>query len=129
MTSTGILVVLVTTPSVEEGQTIARALVAERLAACVNVVPGVRSVFFWEGQLQEGTEALLVIKTRRECYEALQRRVIELHTYSVPEVLALPVEAGSPTYLAWLGDAVRTEGGEWVDEKRSDQRGRGARAF
>ncbi|MFQ5896708.1 MAG: divalent-cation tolerance protein CutA [Candidatus Methylomirabilia bacterium] len=106
----GALVVLVTTPSVEEGQRIARAVVAEHLAACVNVVPGLRSVFFWEGQLQEESEALLVIKTSRERYEALQRRVFELHTYSVPEVLALPVEAGSPSYLAWVDEAVRTGG-------------------
>ncbi|MBI4561952.1 MAG: divalent-cation tolerance protein CutA [Candidatus Rokubacteria bacterium] len=111
MTAADTLVVLVTTPSVEEGQTIARSLVAERLAACVNVVPGVRSVFFWEGQLQEEAEALLVIKTRRERYEALQRRILELHAYSVPEVLALPVEAGAPAYLAWLGETVGTEWG------------------
>jgi periplasmic divalent cation tolerance protein len=111
MTAADTLVVLVTTPSVEEGQTIARCLVAERLAACVNVVPGVRSVFFWEGQLQEEAEALLVIKTRRERYEALQRRILELHAYSVPEVLALPVEAGAPAYLAWLGETVGTEWG------------------
>lgn len=96
------LVVLVTTPTVEEGQSIARSLVTERLAACVNVVPGVRSLFFWEGQLQEETEALLVIKTCRERYAALQARILELHTYSVPEILALPVEAGSPAYLAWV---------------------------
>lgn len=111
MSRTDTLVVLVTVPSVEAGHSIARALVAEHLAACVNVVPGLRSVFFWEGRLQEEPEALLVVKTRRECYDALQRRVIELHSYSVPEVLALPVEAGSPTYLAWVEETVRTEGG------------------
>ncbi|MBI4241224.1 MAG: divalent-cation tolerance protein CutA [Candidatus Rokubacteria bacterium] len=111
MTATDTLVVLVTTSSAEEGQRIARALVAEHLAACVNVLPGVRSVFFWDGQLQEAAEALLVVKTRRECYEALQQRVLELHGYSVPEVLALSVETGSPAYLAWVGDTVRTEGG------------------
>lgn len=111
MSRTDTLVVLVTVPSVEAGQSIARALVAEHLAACVNVVPGIRSIFFWEGRLQEEPEALLVVKTRRECYDALQRRVIELHPYSVPEVLALPVEAGSPTYLAWVEETVRTEGG------------------
>jgi len=110
MTATDTLVVLVTTSSVEEGQRIARALVAEHLAACVNVVPGVCSVFFWDGQLQEAAEALLVVKTRRERYEALQQRILELHRYSVPEVLALPVETGSPAYLAWVGDTVRTEG-------------------
>lgn len=105
-----ILVVLVTVPSIEEGWTIARALVTERLAACVNLVPEIRSVFFWEGAVQEAAEALLVIKTRRERYEALQRRVLELHTYSVPEVLALPVAAGSPPYLAWVGETVSMEG-------------------
>jgi periplasmic divalent cation tolerance protein len=106
-----VLVVLVTAPSLADGQAIARALVSERLAACVNVVPGVRSVFFWEGQLQEEDEALLLIKTRRARYEALQRRILGLHPYSVPEVLALPVEAGSPRYLAWVGESVSTEGG------------------
>jgi len=111
MTDAGTLVVLVTTSSLEEGQTIARVLVDERLAACVNVVPGVRSFFFWEGRVQEEAEALLLIKTRRERYEALQRRILELHGYSVPEVLALPVEAGSPSYLAWVGETVRREGG------------------
>ncbi len=105
-----ILVVLVTVSSLEEGWTIARALVTERLAACVNLVPEIRSVFFWEGDVREAAEALLVIKTRRERYEALQRRVLELHTYSVPEVLALPVVAGSPPYLAWVGETVSTEG-------------------
>lgn len=104
------LVVLVTTASVEEGQRIARAVVAERLAACVNVVPEVGSVFFWEGQLQEEAEALLVIKTNRERYEALQQRILDLHGYSVPEVLALPVERGSPAYLAWVDESVRAEG-------------------
>lgn len=111
MTAPGTLVVLVTAPSVEEGHTIARTLVGERLAACVNVLPGVQSVFFWEGQVQEEAEALLVIKTRRESYAALQRRILELHAYSVPEILALPVETGSPAYLAWVGETVRTEGG------------------
>jgi len=111
MTATDTLMVFVTTPSVEEGRTIARALVTEHLAACVNVVPGVHSVFFWEGQLQEEAEVLLVVKTRRERYQALQRRILELHAYSVPEVLALAVEAGSPAYLAWVGETVRAEEG------------------
>ena len=81
MTTADTVIVLVTAPSLEDGQTMARALVSERLAACVNVVPGVRSVFFWEGAVQEETEALLLIKTRRERYEALERRILELHAY------------------------------------------------
>ena len=110
MTETGTLVVLVTTPSVEDGQTIARTLVTERLAACVSVVPGIRSFFVWEGRTQDEAEALLVVKTRRERYEALERRILELHPYSVPEILALSVEAGSATYLSWVGETVGTEG-------------------
>ncbi|MFQ5827839.1 MAG: divalent-cation tolerance protein CutA [Candidatus Methylomirabilia bacterium] len=105
------LVVLVTTPSVEEGQKVARAVVAEHLAACVNVVPRVQSVFFWEGQVQEEAETLLVIKTNCQRYEALERRILDLHGYSVPEVLAVRVDRGSPAYLAWIDETVRTEGG------------------
>ena len=104
------LVVLVTVPSAEAGMELARTLVAERLAACVNVVPGVRSLFFWDGRLQEESEALLIVKTGRERYEALQRRILALHPYSVPEILALPVESGSPAYVAWVREVVGTEG-------------------
>lgn len=104
------LVVLVTVPSVEEGARLAKTLVEEHLAACVNVVPNVRSFFFWEGRLQEEPEALLVMKTQRARYEALQRRVLALHSYSVPEILALPVESGSPAYVAWVRESVGTEG-------------------
>lgn len=103
------MVVLVTVPSVDTGTTLARALVDEHLAACVNVIPSVRSLYFWEGQRQEDTEALLVMKTGRDRYEALERRVLALHPYSVPEVLALPVESGSAAYVAWVRESVATE--------------------
>ncbi len=105
------LVVLSTASSAEEGITIGRRLVEEHLAACVNVLPGVRSIFFWEGRVQETDEAVLVIKTRRERYAALERRILALHSYSVPEVLALPVAAGSPAYTAWLRESVASVGG------------------
>lgn len=104
------LVVLVTLPSVETGTALGRTLVEERLAACVNVVPGIRSLYIWEGRLAEEGEALLVVKTARERYEALERRILSLHPYSVPEILALPVAAGSPAYVAWVRDAVAAEG-------------------
>lgn len=104
------LVVLVTVPSAEEGMRMARTLVEERLAACVNVVPAVRSIFFWEGRLQEEGEALLVMKTGRERYDALEHRILALHPYSVPEILALPVESGSSAYVAWVRESVGTEG-------------------
>ena len=100
------LVVLVTAPSEAKALELGQRLVDERLAACVNVVPGVTSIFVWEGKREEVSEALLVIKTRAERYPALQQRVLELHPYSVPEVLALAVEAGAPAYLRWVQDSV-----------------------
>ncbi len=99
---TDALVVLVTTPTPERAAEIARAVVEERLAACGNVVPGVRSVYRWEGRVQEEAEALLVLKTTRARFEALRDRLLALHPYGVPEVLALPVEAGSQRYLDWI---------------------------
>lgn len=99
---TDALVVLVTAPSAEQAAELARALVEERLAACGNVLPGVRSVYRWEGSVREDAEALLVLKTTRARLEALRERVLALHPYQVPEVLALPVEAGSAAYLAWI---------------------------
>ncbi len=104
--ATGPLVVLVTAPSEAKALELGQRLVDERLAACVNVVPGVTSIFVWEGKREEVSEALLVIKTRAERYPALQQRVLELHPYSVPEVLALAVEAGAPAYLRWVQDSV-----------------------
>ena len=99
---TDALVVLVTTPSPERAAEIARALVEERLAACGNVVPGVRSIYRWEGKVHDDAEALLVLKTTRGRLEALRERVLALHPYEVPEVIALPIEAGNARYLAWI---------------------------
>ncbi len=99
---TDALVVLVTTPTAELAAGLARTLVEERLAACGNVLPGVRSVYRWEGEVHDDAEALLVLKTSRARFEALRERVLSLHPYQVPEVLALPVEAGSAPYLAWI---------------------------
>jgi periplasmic divalent cation tolerance protein len=103
-------VVLVTAPSAEAAMTIGRALVDERLAACVNVVPGLTSIYRWQGRREEASECLLVIKTDASRYAALERRVLELHPYSVPEVLALPVDAGAPAYMEWLRESVTVEG-------------------
>lgn len=99
---TDALVVLVTAPSAERAAEIARALVEERLAACGNVVPGLRSIYRWEGKVQDDAEALLLLKTTRARFDALRDRVLALHPYEVPEVIALPVEAGSERYLAWI---------------------------
>ncbi len=99
------LVVLVTTPSAEKAAEIARALVEERLAACGNVVPGVRSIYRWEGKVQDDQEALLLLKTTRDRFEALRARVVALHPYQLPEVIALAVDTGSAPYLAWIAGA------------------------
>ncbi len=99
---TDAIVVLVTAPGPDEAARIARAVVEERLAACGNVVPGVRSIYRWQGKIADDSEALLLLKTTRARLEALRARVLALHPYDVPEVLALPVEAGSAAYLAWI---------------------------
>jgi periplasmic divalent cation tolerance protein len=109
---TDVCVVLSTAPSQAAGIGLGRRLVEERLAACVNVVPAVRSVYVWRGAVEEADEALLVIKTRRDCYPALARRIQELHTYAVPEIVALPIEAGTPAYLDWVRDTVAPKGGD-----------------
>src|SRR4249920_3548713 len=93
------VVVLVTTGSTEEAQRIGRALVTEQLAGCVNVVGPIRSIYRWEGALEEAEERLLIIKARAADLAALEERVRALHSYDVPEVLALPVTAGSEDYL------------------------------
>jgi periplasmic divalent cation tolerance protein len=104
---TDALVVLVTTPTPERAAEIARAVVEERLAACGNVVPGLRSIYRWDGAIQDEGEALLILKTTRAKFEALRERVLALHPYQVPEVIALPVEAGSAPYLAWIAAETR----------------------
>ena len=99
------VVVLVTAGSADEAAMLARALVDDRLAACVNVIGPVRSIYRWQGAVEDAAEHLLVIKARAADVAALEARVRALHSYDVPEVLALPVVAGSAPYLAWLADA------------------------
>lgn len=101
------IVVLMTTSSHEEGSRIARMLVEERLAACVNVVPTVQSIYWWKGRIEEAPESLLVAKTHHDHLDRLITRVRELHSYSVPEVIALPILGGNPAYLQWMTEALR----------------------
>src|SRR5262245_53703034 len=98
------IIVYVTAGSPAEGDRLARALVDERLAACVNRIATVQSVYRWEGKLEQSEEQLLIIKTQRRLFAALEKRVRELHSYSVPEIVALPIIEGSQDYLRWLGD-------------------------
>jgi periplasmic divalent cation tolerance protein len=97
----------VTMPDAERASALARILVGEGLAACVNVVPGIRSIYRWEGRIQEDDEVLCLIKTRPALFDRVRRRILELHPYEVPEILAFGVDEGSPTYLDWLHDATR----------------------
>jgi periplasmic divalent cation tolerance protein len=89
-----------------DAERIARVLVERRLAACVNVVPGVVSVYRWKGDVCRDEELLLVIKTRAERLPALREALVALHPYEVPELVALPIESGHPPYLDWLDESV-----------------------
>lgn len=100
------LIVLVSVPNAETAGKLAEALVGERLAACVNVVGGVRSIYRWKGAVERDEELLCVCKTTRAVFERLRARVVELHPYEVPEVVALPIEAGHAPYLAWITASV-----------------------
>jgi periplasmic divalent cation tolerance protein len=96
------IVVLCTCASADEAERIARELVAARLAACVSVVPGVRSFYRWQGKLEDAAEHLLIVKSSRERFAELRAAIERLHSYDVPEVVALPIVDGAPNYLEWL---------------------------
>lgn len=99
-------VVLITAPDADVAEQIGGALVDEHLAACVNLVPGVTSLFRWEGAVEKETEVLMIVKGTSSGFERLRRRVIELHPYDSPEVIELPVHAGDDRYLAWVREEV-----------------------
>src|SRR3712207_1975146 len=95
------IVILSTCATEEEAERIARALVDARLAACVNVLPRVRSFYRWQGAVEDATECLLVIKTSRPLFEPLRAALEKAHSYEIPEVVALPIVDGAPNYLSW----------------------------
>jgi periplasmic divalent cation tolerance protein len=99
---TEFVVILVTVGSAKEGERLARLLVDEQLAACVNRIQGIQSIYRWQGQVEQSEEELLVIKSRRDLFDRLKKRVQELHSYSVAEIIALPILDGSGPYLRWL---------------------------
>lgn len=100
--ATDALLVLCTCPDAESGQRIAQQLVASRLAACVSLVPGLASVYRWDDAVQTAEETLLLIKTSRGCYMALEETLRATHPYEIPEIVALPVEQGLKGYLDWI---------------------------
>lgn len=101
------IVVFITASSKEEAEKIASGLLLEKLAACVNIIENVNSHFWWQGKIDKAREVLLVIKTRKTLFNKLMKKVQTLHSYEVPEIIALPVIAGSKKYLDWIDDSTR----------------------
>jgi periplasmic divalent cation tolerance protein len=99
-------IVLTTAGSLEEGRRIAQALVERRLAACVNIVPQIESIYRWQGKVESAREWLLIVKTTTDCYERVRAAISELHSYELPECICLSIEDGSSEYLAWIGESV-----------------------
>ena len=93
-----------TASAIDEGTRIARVLVEERLAACCNLLPGVRSIYRWEGKVEESAEVLLVIKSLAGHVDRLRARLVEIHSYQTPELIVLPVSGGLDSYLQWIAD-------------------------
>jgi periplasmic divalent cation tolerance protein len=96
------LVVYITAPSEQEAAGIAKALVESGLAACVNIVHDIRSIYSWQGKMEDEKEVLMIAKTRVELFNALKGKVLEMHSYSVPEIIAMPIVDGSEDYMNWL---------------------------
>lgn len=103
---TDFLVVYITVASAEEGDRLARALVEEKLAACVNRIVGVRSTYAWQGKIQADEEQLLIVKTSAAAFDQLEQRVRDLHSYEVPEIIAVPVVRGNTAYLKWMAETL-----------------------
>lgn len=101
-------VVLVTTPDDASAKKIANGLITKELAACVNIVPQITSIYRWEGKINEDSEVMMIIKTRTERVSELSKYVQENHPYSVAEVISLPIQNGNPTYLNWIGSTVKS---------------------
>jgi len=106
--TTEYITVFITAPNEEEASKISRTIVEERLAACVNIIRSVRSIYRWQGSVEDESEVLMVVKTKRTLFDRLQKRVKELHSYEVPEIIGLPVVEGSKDYLDWLGQETAT---------------------
>jgi periplasmic divalent cation tolerance protein len=99
------ILVLITVPSVQVGRQIARRLLEDRLAACVNIVPGMNSLYIWQGAINDDAEALLIVKSRADLFEArLVPAVCSLHPYQVPEIIAVPIQLGLQSYLDWIDE-------------------------
>ncbi|MEK7206782.1 MAG: divalent-cation tolerance protein CutA [Pseudomonadota bacterium] len=101
-------IVLTTCPDSAAAERIAKALVAERLAACVNILPVAQSIYLWKGQVESAAEHLLLIKSLTRAFRQIEKRILELHPYELPEVIAVPITSGFKDYLAWVRDPDKT---------------------
>ncbi len=99
------IVIYITAPGEEEAAGLARALVEAKLAACVNIITNVRSIYSWQGNIEDDREHLMIVKTQRHLFDRLAEKVREMHSYDVPEIVALPIVEGSPDYLKWLQES------------------------
>ena len=98
------IVILITAKNDAEAKKIAEALVKKKLIACANIIKGIKSFFWWEGKVDKANEVLLVLKTKRILFKKIEKTVKTLHSYSVPEIIALPIVEGSKDYLKWVND-------------------------
>ncbi|MBI5182560.1 MAG: divalent-cation tolerance protein CutA [Nitrospirae bacterium] len=101
------VVIFVTTGTIDEARKIGKTLVEERLIACVNIIPLIESIFYWQEKVCNEKEALMIIKTRKPLIDDIIKRVISIHSYSVPEIIALPIISGSEDYIKWVKDVTR----------------------
>jgi len=104
---TDYIVVFITTPNVIEARKISKMLIEERLAACCNIVEKVNSIYLWQNNIEDDFESLIIIKTRKDVFPELVKRVKEIHKYTVPEIIALPIIDGSDSYLNWIEETVK----------------------
>ena len=100
------IVVLITTKDLSEAQQISQNLLEEKLIACANILEGVKSFFWWEGKIDSSTEALLILKSKEDLFKKILKTVKSLHSYEVPEVIALPIIEGNPDYLRWIDESL-----------------------
>lgn len=106
MTVSQTYLILCTCPDEDTARTLANHLVAEKLAACINILPGIHSVYSWQQEIRVDSEVLLIIKTTLEKYNTLQDAILAYHPYEIPEIIALPITKGHTNYLQWLSDSV-----------------------
>ena len=101
------IVIYITTSSATEAKKIGRVLVEEKLAACSNIISPIRSIYSWQGKICDDKEALMILKTKKELFKQIIKRVEELHSYDVPEIIAIPIIDGSSKYLSWINEETK----------------------